>query len=206
MRSRAGLISPGGGMAAWARAWNRRVAETGGIGCGKLPAEYCAAGVGSEKPQPQAGARRSAREAKRWMTDAAIVAENAMNNITSNPLYELRLSAIGTIESQGSLAWIGMRPPRISSVIGESASITGPGRIPARRQSADRMNMAESEYRSTSCAASAAGLRGRPRKLTPNALTKQAATKAAARASMAPTAGTMIFRAHCGNSRLCKTA
>ena len=47
-----------------------------------------------------------------------------MNTITSNPLYELRLSAIGTIESQGSLAWIGMRPPRISIVIGESASIT----------------------------------------------------------------------------------
>ncbi len=41
-----------------------------------------------------------------------------MNTITSNPLYELRLSAIGTIESQASLAWIGMRPPRISVVIG----------------------------------------------------------------------------------------
>ena len=100
---------------------------------------------------------------KKTASDADIV----MKTITSNPLYELRLSAIGTIESHGSLAWIGMRPPRISVVIGESASITSPGRIPASRQSAARMNMADSEYRSTSCAVSAAGLRGRPRKVTP---------------------------------------
>ncbi len=68
-----------------------------------------------------------------------------MKTSTSNPLYELRLSAIGTIESQGSLSCIGMWPPRISVAIGESASITSPGRIPASRQSAARMNMAESE-------------------------------------------------------------
>src|SRR5260221_7332696 len=67
------------------------------------------------------------------------------------------------------------------------------------------MNMAESEYRSPSCAASAAGLRGRPRKVMPNALTKHAAANAAARANMAPTAGTIIFRAHCGRSGLCST-
>ena len=66
--------------------------------------------------------------------------------------------------------------------------------------------MADSEMRSTSPAVSAALLRGRPRKATPNALTKQAATSAAASASMAPTAGTMIFSAHCGRSGLCSTA
>src|SRR5438445_79988 len=96
------------------------------------------------------------------MTNTAREAEIVMNTITRSPLYELRLSAIGAIESQASLAWIGMRPPRISSVIGDSASITGPGRIPANRQSVARMNMAASEHRSTSCAASAARLRGRP--------------------------------------------
>src|SRR5260370_33329398 len=68
------------------------------------------------------------------------------------------------------------------------------------------MIIAESEYRSTSCAASAAELRARPRKVTPNALTKHAAANAAARASRAPTAGTIIFRAHCGNSGLCNMA
>src|SRR6202171_3057249 len=140
------------------------------------------------------------------MTKTADEADIVMNTSTSNPLYELWLSAIGTIESQGSLAWIGMRPPRISVVIGESASITSPGKIPASRQSAARMNMAESEYRSTSSAASAASLRGRPRNVTPNALTKHAAAKAAARASSAPTAGTMIFSAHCGSWGLCNTA
>ena len=90
-----------------------------------------------------------------------------MNTITSSPLYELRLSAIGTIESQGCPACAGMRLPRIWVATGASASITSPGRIPASRQSAARMNMAASEKRSTSCAASAAGPRGRPRKVTP---------------------------------------
>ena len=68
-----------------------------------------------------------------------------MNTITSNPLYELRPSAIGTIESQASLAWIGMAPPRISTAIGDNVSITRPGRIPASRQSAARKNMAARE-------------------------------------------------------------
>ena len=40
----------------------------------------------------------------------------------------------------------------------------------------------------------------------PKALTKQAAASAADSASSAPTAGTMIFRPHCGRSGLCKTA
>ena len=140
------------------------------------------------------------------MTRIADDAESVMNTSTSKPLYELRLAAIGTIESHGSLSCIGMRLSRIASVIGESASITSPGSIPASRQNAARMNIAESEYRSTSSAFSAAGLRGRPRKVTPNALTKHAAAKAAAKASSAPTAGTIIFRAHCGSSGLCNTA
>src|SRR6266851_903413 len=56
------------------------------------------------------------------------------------------------------------------------------------------------------CAVSAASLRGRPRNVTPNALTKHAAARAAARASNAPTAGTMILSAHCGSWGLCSTA
>src|ERR1700710_2138862 len=98
------------------------------------------------------------------MKNTASEADTVMNTITSSPLYELRLSAIGTIESQASLAWIGMRLLRISIVTGESASITGPGRIPASKQRAARMNMAASEVRSTSGAGSAGGLGGRPRK------------------------------------------
>ena len=60
--------------------------------------------------------------------------------------------------------------------------------------------------RSTSLARSAAVLRGRPRNVTPYTLTKHAAASAAARANSAPTAGTVIFSAHCGNSGLCSTA
>ena len=51
----------------------------------------------------------------------------------------------------------------------------------------------------------AAALRGRPRKVTPNALTKQAAASAAESASSAPTAGTRNFNPHdgsCGLSRM----
>src|SRR3546814_1439232 len=55
-------------------------------------------GLKPGKPQSHAGARRTAREAKRWMTQAAREAESAMNRKTSRPLYELRASAMGTIE------------------------------------------------------------------------------------------------------------
>ena len=49
-------------------------------------------------------------------------------------------------------------------------------------------------------------MRGRPRKVTPKALTKQAAASAADSASRAPTAGTRIFRPHCGRSGLSRIA
>ena len=61
-----------------------------------------------------------------------------------------------------------------------------PGRMPATRQSAAKKNIAASENRSVSRARSAAGVRARPRKVTPNALTKQAAASAAESASSAP--------------------
>ena len=66
--------------------------------------------------------------------------------------------------------------------------------------------MAASELRSVSCAAAAAGVRGRPRKLTPNALTKHAAANAADSASSAPTAGTRNFNPHDGNCGLSRMA
>ena len=68
--------------------------------------------------------------------------------------------------------------------------------MPATRQSAAKQNIAASEKRSVSCARSAAGVRGRPRNVTPKALTKQAAASAADSASSAPTAGTRNFRPH----------
>src|ERR1700674_528794 len=73
------------------------------------------------------------------------------------------------------------------------------------RHKAARPNIAASDQRSVSCARSAAGVRGRPRKVTPKALTKQAAANAAESASKAPTAGTRNFNPHdgsCGLSRI----
>ena len=66
--------------------------------------------------------------------------------------------------------------------------------------------MAASEARSVSCAAAAAGVRGRPRKVMPKARTKQAADSAAPSASMAPTAGTSSLRPHCGSAGLSRMA
>ena len=66
--------------------------------------------------------------------------------------------------------------------------------------------MAASELLSVSCAFAAAGVRGRPRKLTPKALTKQAAASAADSASSAPTAGTRNFRPQAGNCGLSRIA
>src|SRR5260221_14583821 len=113
-----------------------------------------------------------------------------------SPLYELRLSPIGTIDIRGTAAWGGIVPPVNMSVTDESASMTKPGSTPARKQTAASTNIAVRENVSTSAAAFAAGERGRPRNVTPNALTKQAAASAAERASSAPAAGTVSLRPH----------
>src|SRR5262249_53232876 len=69
----------------------------------------------------------------------------------------------------------------------------------------ERKNIAARENRSVSRARSAAGVRARPRNVTPNALTKQAAASAADSARSAPTAGTRNLRPQegsCGLSRM----
>src|SRR5205823_13587841 len=76
---------------------------------------------------------------------------------------------------------------------------------PATRQSAARKNIAARENRSVSRAFSAAGVRARPRKVTPNALTKHAAANVADRARSAPTAGTKSLspqEGSCGLTRI----
>src|SRR5580692_10747011 len=130
----------------------------------------------------------------------AVMVPDAIRNIRMmSPLYELRLCPIGTIDSHGTPAWRGIVSPTSRAATGDSASITKPGSTPARKQ------IAASENGSTSAAAAAAGERGRPRKVTPNALTKQAAASAADKASSAPAAGTKNLRPHdgsCGLSRI----
>ena len=62
--------------------------------------------------------RRAADCARRQAVDgerALSIAETAMKRKTSRPLYELRLSAIGTIESHGSAACAGIRSPTRAS-------------------------------------------------------------------------------------------
>src|SRR5690348_8531234 len=118
-------------------------------------------------PQSHAAERRNARDAKRWIVHAAVKPARPMKTKTRSPSYELRLAVIGTIDNQGSLAWIGMRLPISAWLTGASASMTKPGRMPANRQSAAKPNIAVSEKRSVSVAVAEAGERGRPRKVTP---------------------------------------
>src|SRR5438445_303799 len=106
------------------------------------------------------------------MANAAIEADETTKMKTSRPLYELRLSAIGTMESQPAPTCCGMLAPIRLLAMGASASMKKPGRMPAIRQIAARRYIADKEYLSISCAVAAAGVRGRPRKLTPKALTK----------------------------------
>ena len=73
-----------------------------------------------------------------------------------------------------------------------------PAGCPPAGTCAASTNIAASEKRSTSRACAATVLRGRPRKLTPNAFTKHAAASAADNASSAPSAGMAIFSPHCG--------
>ena len=70
----------------------------------------------------------------------------------------------------------------------------------------EREHRGEREAVDLARACAAAGVRGRPRKVTPKALTKQAAASAADSASSAPTAGTRIFSPHCGRSGLSRIA
>src|ERR1700694_1544093 len=74
------------------------------------------------------------------------------------------------------------------------------------RHRAAKTDIAVSDQRSVSPACAAAGARGRPRKVTPNALTKQAAASAAESASNAPTAGTKNFNPHDGSCGLRRIA
>src|SRR5262249_7225505 len=95
--------------------------------------------------------------------------------------------------------------PSSACVTGASASMKIPGRMPATKHSAASANIAASELLSVSRALAAAGVRGRPRKVTPKAFTKQAAASAADNANNAPTAGTSNFRPQdgsCGLSRM----
>src|SRR5258708_732448 len=204
--NRAGAISPGAGIAPPARAPSSDAPTTRRIGWAKLLAVYWVIGLGSGAPQSQAGARRTAWEANRWMAIAHSPAEAVMNASTKRPLYELLVSAIGTIESHAWPSWAGMRPPTVAWAAGARASMTRPGSTPASRHRAVRMNMAPSENASVSRADAAAGVRGRPRKVIPNALTKQAAARAADRARTAPTAGASSFRAQASSRGLSRMA
>ena len=68
-----------------------------------------------------------------------------MNRNTSSPLYELRLSAIGAIESQAIPACAGIRPPTAPLAAGDSASMKRPGKMPATRQRTASENIAASD-------------------------------------------------------------
>ena len=65
---------------------NTTVPNTRRIGWAKLAAVYWLAGVGSGKPQSHAGARRTARDARRCTTTTVSRIEAAMKANTSRPL------------------------------------------------------------------------------------------------------------------------
>ena len=77
---------PGGGMWTSSVARNTTLPNTRRIGCEKLPAVYCVAGLASGKPQSQASDLRTAADAQRWMTSAPRPAASAMKKNSSRPL------------------------------------------------------------------------------------------------------------------------
>ena len=72
-------------MSTSSRARNASVPNTRRIGWAKLPAVYWVRGLGSGKPQSQAGARRTAR-GEAVDDEGGGAAENAMNRSTIKPL------------------------------------------------------------------------------------------------------------------------
>jgi hypothetical protein len=55
-------------MCTSSRARNTTVPNTRRMGCVKLPAVYCVAGLASGNPQSHGADRRVAADAQRWMT------------------------------------------------------------------------------------------------------------------------------------------
>src|SRR5258708_32007665 len=155
--SRAGAISAGAGISTLSGAPSSDAPNTRRIGWAKLPAVYWVIGLGSGAPQSQAGARRTVWEANRWVAIAHNPAEAVMNASTRRPLYELLVSAIGTIESHAWPSWAGLRPPPVAWAAGARASTTRPGSTPASRHRAGRMNMAPNANTSVSRADAPAG-------------------------------------------------
>ena len=191
------------------RAWNTTVPNTRRIGWAKLSAVYCVAGLGSGKPQSQAGPRRTAREAKRWMTldrqqrrdrdededEQAVVGAAALGDRHDRQPGE-RASARGMRAADQPLHH---RRQRIDDEAGQDAG--------QQAEAAASASMArEREAVGLAAPARPPAMRGRPRKVMPKARTKQAAASAADSASIAPTAGTSSFRPHCGRSGLSRMA
>ena len=83
---------------------NTTVPNTRRIGCEKLPAVYCVAGLGSGKPQSQAGARRVRAEARRWMASAPSPAASAMKKKSTGRVIFLS-SVVGEAGNAGQTAY-----------------------------------------------------------------------------------------------------
>ena len=101
---------------------------------------------------------------------AASVADMAMNRNTRSPLYELRLSATGAIDSQAIEDCVGIWAPMAACVAGLTASMARPGKTPAIRHSADRSPSRRVRTGRPPERLSPRSVRGRPRKVMPNAL------------------------------------
>ena len=131
-RAAPAAASPGGGISTCSRARKTSVPKTRRIGCAKLPAVYCVAGLGSGKPQSQAGARRSAREARRWIGEGRERRRDGDEDEDQQPI--VGAAALGDRHDREPrrrrpAPACGRRPAPATT--GASASMTRPGRMPA---------------------------------------------------------------------------
>ena len=148
LRSVPGAVSPGGGMSTVSRARNSDGAEDAADRLGEARRRCIASrGPRSGKPQSQAGARRIAREARRWIAQAVSEAASRDEQRRRAGRYRScgsRRSARSTARRSSSLRRHRGRRPAPATT-GASASITKPGRMPASRHSAASTSIAASE-------------------------------------------------------------
>ncbi len=189
---RAGAMSPGGGIVTSSWAPNSAARTRGGSAGRSCRRCIASPGCGSGKPQSQAGARRSACEAKRWIAATVIHARRGDEQEDQQPVVgaarrrdrndgqprqrKLRRQARADQRLRD-------RRQRVDHRAGKN-----PGE---QAQCGESRHGGDGRSRRPRAPAAAAALRGRPRKTMPNALTKQAAASAAASASSAPSAGSM---------------
>src|SRR6266540_4527245 len=142
----------------------------------------------SSPPQPQVGARLTAKRAPRDSAEASPTASRRERATSGGVRWSKRPGPGAIVNSPRTISGAG-RTPGSDAVTRPSTPRTKPGASPRTRHRPARLAWDASMVHGDSCAFSAPVPRGRARNVIPNAFTKQAAASAVVKARRAPATG-----------------